>query len=430
MAKAKLPDTFNWRETYGYLSFLGQFKKPCQLSEVYHPVGLDESVKAAFKRLKKQGAIQPCSLEEKLAYLYTFAELKSLLQGRGEKTSGKKEELIARLIQVDRPGMEASTRELELFKCSPLGLQALEEHKDGRGKALEEAQSGVYQAVYRGDFSPARQIYEAYIEKYGQPSRYDPFDHDWTKAMIIDLVKYVPEWMVERYGQENMRHIQAGIVMKEIWPEKNVWEWLPDNFPLEDETVRRLVPLLDRYRLYYHEIATNLGADYFDLALEFDDLDDPNLDPEDQVCESCRQLDGIILDHRLMPDWPFDGCQNELGCLPESCHSMSGARTAAREEDPDNELDFDYEDDEPTFDEKVLLYRYTVHPDASKYLQEYREIRAKVDAGQISGEQYLDWLAGYFPGIKRYDSFACGVVADHIPGMCWNDPDNYDEELS
>jgi len=419
---AKLPATFNWKESIAHLSLLSMFQSPRQPSDVYGKDGLGESVKDAIERLKNQGAILPGSLEDKITYIYTVADLKSLLKAKGEKTAGKKEELITRLIQVDRTGMETATRKLNLFRCSDLGLQVLEEYAERQEKALEEAQAGVYQALYRGDFSTACKIYKGYTKKYGQPFWYDPFEAYETKVKIIDLMKYAPKWTIERYGQENLRYIQVGLAMKDFWHEKTVWECLPDNFPVEYETVQTLIPLLERYQQYYNEVATNLGADYFDLAFEFDDPD-----ADDKVCESCRQLDGLILDHRLMPDWPFDGCQNEIGCLPESCHSLSIAKRSASE-DLEDEPTFDEMD--RRFEEKVREYRYSVHLDAPKYLQEYRDIRRKLETGKISGEKYLAWLAGYFPDINQYESFVYSLVADHIPGVCWADPDNTEMVLS
>jgi hypothetical protein len=86
---AKLPANFDWRNSPHHVSFLTLFRKP-NLPPSWRGNVLKESVQSAIERFIRDGVVQDCDLQEKVAHKFKVPDLKKLLIKTDEKGYGTK----------------------------------------------------------------------------------------------------------------------------------------------------------------------------------------------------------------------------------------------------------------------------------------------------------------------------------------------------
>jgi hypothetical protein len=85
-------------------------------------VVLGEHPKKAIKRFLDEGILIEADLPKLLNYKFIISQLKTMCKDKKLPVSGKKAELISRLIQADEKGMLQEVEGLKLLCCSEIGL--------------------------------------------------------------------------------------------------------------------------------------------------------------------------------------------------------------------------------------------------------------------------------------------------------------------
>lgn len=126
--------SWNWRASNAHMLFLQTFLELRPVEP--HPAlpdgqtwetVLGEPTEAAITRFQVQNALTKATLPEHLDHAFTVNQLKGMLQERNLPTSGRKEELITRLVQADQAGMFSLLPPERLLRCTPYGRQLIEE---------------------------------------------------------------------------------------------------------------------------------------------------------------------------------------------------------------------------------------------------------------------------------------------------------------
>ena len=125
---------FNWRKSTPHMLFLQTFLKmrpanehpPLPGDSNWHAL-LEEPPEKAIERFLVQRALVRASLSERLDYHFKATQLKEMARRRELPVSGRKDELIARLIQSDEAGMYQDVPRTELLQCSDYGRRQIEE---------------------------------------------------------------------------------------------------------------------------------------------------------------------------------------------------------------------------------------------------------------------------------------------------------------
>jgi len=124
-----------WRSSPAHLFLAGSFLEPRTAAEVtnllnWQPV-LNEDPEQVLGQLLALGVLeytdQGQTLAERLAK-FKVQDLRELARARGLPVSGRKEDLISRLVSADPEGMEEVDRPLRALHCTAQGRQAIEEY--------------------------------------------------------------------------------------------------------------------------------------------------------------------------------------------------------------------------------------------------------------------------------------------------------------
>jgi len=133
-----VPD-LDWEKSPEHLAFLRTFLEPRPARDPSSAVdwqqGLGEEPEQAVRRLLMAGALVHDYPGPHLARRFTVPQLRDALRERGLLVGGRKEELIARLLEADADGMRETVADVVLLRCSDHGRQVLQRYHEQEAEA-------------------------------------------------------------------------------------------------------------------------------------------------------------------------------------------------------------------------------------------------------------------------------------------------------
>lgn len=329
---AKLPADFDWRKSPAHIDLLSKFVKARDIAQVmdwqYLKDTIRENTKDAIERFIRDGALVPCELEESLDRVFTAAQLKKMLKEHGLKQSGAKEELIERLVEADRSGMQKLVSRLQIMKCSGDALALIEQHENEKQRDLESAKQQSHNALLNNEPKEAYRIFVSFNRKYNSPDfPSNPYEVGELEAILSSCPK-----VLGAMTPSDLRSLQAATCMAKLWYGEPATNWLPDGFTTGLKNSQIAVNYLARHAEFKHSVMTS--SEYckrFKIVFEPNDIDS---------CDLCLALNGKEFDKNHLPELPFQNCTSDTGCM---------CRIESVFDDADDGLitiTFDTEDDE------------------------------------------------------------------------------------
>jgi len=163
----------------------------------------------------------------------TIADLKVMLSSRGLKVSGKKAELIQRLLEADPKGMEVPHEHRMILRCTPAASQAVSRWKAEQARTFETASDSVIAALRDRDFKEAVRTADVYRKKQFVP----PLPPEAAAMMIEPAPRSIKERANDLATVFTMR--PKPLNGPELQPEQ--WEGLYLNYAIS-ELLGRTVP--------------------------------------------------------------------------------------------------------------------------------------------------------------------------------------------
>ena len=123
---------------------------------------LREDPKQAIKRFLDEGMSVEADLSARLDYKFKVTELKNLLKVRGLPVSGRKNDLIQRLIQADSKGMKQAVAGLVVLLCSERGQEIAEQFLASEKSKRDKTEQQVMQHLRQRKFKEASMAVASY----------------------------------------------------------------------------------------------------------------------------------------------------------------------------------------------------------------------------------------------------------------------------
>jgi len=135
-----------------------------------------------------KGLLVQAGLKEKLAEMLRAEDLKQLLNELGLKTSGNKDALLNRYIEVrpEEAGKKAATMVWDFFVCTPKGREKVKQQGHRRADAQDSAQQEMKNLLTRGKIDQAAEVVNIYMQSVQRP----PQDNNWAKndvKMVMEI---------------------------------------------------------------------------------------------------------------------------------------------------------------------------------------------------------------------------------------------------
>ena len=271
---------------------------------------LKELPQQAIKRFIDDSMLTQADLSGHLSYKFKVNELKNMLRQGGLPVSGRKEDLITRLVQADVDGMKKAAVGLNVIQCTEQGRIIVEQYLNDEKEKRVKIEQQVMDAIRKRKFKEASQLVAVFeaeqVFQRGIDIDWKNYNPNQDAAILSNIFDGVPK----RLGGINtklLEQLRVAAGMMHMWGTNRGKEWLSisDTKGLVVDA-NLAIRLLLSYAMYRHEI-----ADYKRLGIKMVKILTCN---DSYVCDECRKL--ASKSHKLneVPELPYEKCTCELGC--------------------------------------------------------------------------------------------------------------------
>jgi hypothetical protein len=254
-----------------------------------------------------------------------------MLSSRGLKVSGKKAELIQRLLEADPKGIEVPHAHRMILRCTPAASQAVSRWKAEQARSFETASDSVIAALRNRHFKEAIRTADAY-----RKNKFEPPIHPGVAAMTI---KSAPRSIEERAKDLATVFTMRPKILNDLQPEQweglylnyAVWELLgrtaPEKcapgFTEEDEdddreAPEKCVPGPTGIKAMNSTMATRMLSFYVKHQCDLARMRESGIKKAKIIgiggCEACLALKDQTFRLDELPELPYKDCTCELGC--------------------------------------------------------------------------------------------------------------------
>lgn len=179
-------------------ALLTEFLKPNDLGTANRQKWWSRTLKrpyrAAINNLVKRGMLAEAPVEARLNLGLRVADLKPILKQRELKVSGKKADLIARLLENAPEDASRLAQQVIACACTPAGAELAHQYQHQVAGRQREAEEQVRSALRRGNVKKASRMVHSFAESLPMPMRWGlgGIETDPTEATALLAVAAVP----------------------------------------------------------------------------------------------------------------------------------------------------------------------------------------------------------------------------------------------
>ncbi len=271
---------------------------------------LKQSVKKTIQEFVNQNLLIPAGLPIILDYTYKATELKGFCKEKGLKVSGKKEELINRLIENNEMEMKNKVRGVSVLVCSEIGNQIVQNYLNWKKEEQEKADEKVINALISKEYKTAIMVMIDYERNQVFPRG---LGVDWNhmgvnnfEAGLRELSLNNPKSLID-IPKDKLELLKVLAGFSFLWGGRktnkfNDLERFSEKF--DNETCQALLVgyiqsknSLDNYRNNSDVIA---GV---------------QISSGDDSCPECQKLMGKVYKlSEFIPELPHPECTHKMGC--------------------------------------------------------------------------------------------------------------------
>lgn len=304
---------FDWKKSRAHWLLLSKFINPqnpddFSKSDIWENV-LGEKPSQSIKRFLDEGLIAVAEVESVLDYKYKVSELKDMLKQRGLPMSGRKDDMIKRLVNADPIGMKKSVEKLNIFQSVQRGRELAEKYllHEKEKRSLIEKQ--VLEHIRNRKFKEASMAVAAYESEQVFPRG---LGIDWKchtperdVEMMNNIFNGTPK-ILSKLSDEKSDMLRQGAAMMSLWGKNTAKEWLPSDLTTElsfdSDTAARMF-------LFYASHKTSLEQYRKSGVVKSVEI----LAAQDS-CDECKKFTKKKYKLSEVPELPHENCTHEKGC--------------------------------------------------------------------------------------------------------------------
>jgi hypothetical protein len=242
----------DWKKSPAHLLFLSKFRTPrspdyCADSETWQSV-LEQSPRRAINRYVNDGMLEEPPLADRIAHKYKVTDLKQMLRDRSLRVSGRKAELIDRLLRADRNSMERAVRGLELLRLTEDGETVVQGYLADQRDRRERAEHRALVALRNEDFKTASNVVAAFEAKqvFSRGIGMDWKHHDPRRDVsLLKTISYRTPRILAALDDKQIDQLRIAAAMMYLWGTNRAKAWLPEDLEtdlhMDDDSAARML---------------------------------------------------------------------------------------------------------------------------------------------------------------------------------------------
>lgn len=308
----------DWQDSEAHLQLLTKFcdgDSPVTYADSEDwESALGEQPQKAIERLRDESMLQPAGLPRLLDHNFTVAELKGMLREKGIKVSGRKVEIIQRLIDFDASGMRAVTKDATVYECTIQGVRLAETYLKGQRERRLVAERESLAMLVKDDFVEAARVMSHYEAAQVFPRGMGIDWSNYDEKPMVDSLRVIfgtPPGVLEKMNARGLGQLRVAAGMIQLWGTRDAQYWLPDGYKtgirLDADAAARML-CFHATHIKRMESFKDPDLEGFVAAVEISGIDDG------RHCAECSQIDGKKYNLAQVPELPFAKCTSEIGC--------------------------------------------------------------------------------------------------------------------
>ncbi len=316
---------FEWRKSNAHLVLLSKFLYPNSIddftgSDDRYPESyrwktvLGESPKQAIKRFIDEDLLVLADLSKQIDYKYKVTELKDMLKKRGLAVTGRKDEIIQRLVKADTTGMGEVVSGLTVYVCSERGREIANQYITNVESKRMRIEQQILENFRKRRFREASVMMASYESEQVFPR---DLGVDWKQhnpARDIEMLELIfsgkPK-ILARLNNEQLDTLRFAAGMMILWGTNKGNKWLPPDFKtgieMDVDTAARML-------LFYASHIKNLNH----YKQNKDVIKQVQISAAgDSSCDACKNISSKIFKLNDVPELPYEHCTHEKGCRCE-----------------------------------------------------------------------------------------------------------------
>ena len=264
----------------------------------------------SIKKFSTNGLIERPSLEGLIEGAFTISDLKKTLKSFGLPTSGRKAELVSKLIAHDAKNAEQMVQGLDLLVCSIKGSQLAREYLDQVKQDRKDVEILVLDALKRSRFEQASMSVAEFeanqVFPRGIGIDWKGYDPRYDVAILESIFNAVPRLLADVFPDALPKlRLRAGVL--HLWGTNRLKGDLAEEFnsgtSLDVSTAARM--------FLFHAIHLKNLREYHKMQVKSIRVVTAS---DESVCNACKQLSEKVYLIDQVPELPFHACTSEMGC--------------------------------------------------------------------------------------------------------------------
>lgn len=302
--------TESWRTSAPHAALLSKYKHPQTRHEYedrdYWEAALREPVRQAVDRFVADGYLRPATLSERLDTALRATDLKKLMKAHGLKVSGRKAELIDRLIQnaPDAAESEAANQQ-HVLALTEAGREHVGRYLSWERERRETAVAEVRACLERGDVNAAIVRHRAYMQSdvFADPHAHYPVE---VHLEFLSDLKDASPGILASLRAEAMPKARLAAALSHFFG-RNVGHAMPTGFAegthFDDQTAAQMLMFHAWSRRHRRQLE-DLGRVFLRISC----VEDGN------SCSACAEAGKGRYTLGDLPELPLASCTSVMGC--------------------------------------------------------------------------------------------------------------------
>ncbi len=306
----------SWQPSEAHLLLLSKFligQALKNMAAAYWDEPLGEPAGAAVQRFIALGWLVPATLAAKLGSRFRASDLKPLLNERGLRVSGRKDELIERLIAADETGMTALVAEMNVYECSPEARARAEQYKLEQAEKRATTEDRALNQLRAHDFAGASQTVAAFeaAQVFSRGIGIDWSTHNVSRDVgQLKIILGTKPKILDSLADAEWEPLRVAVGMMALWGTGSAKAWLPVSFvrvaKFDADTAARMLLFASNHKLKL--------AEYRQLSDSGVRIKGYQVSVTTDSCQTCKKMVGKHYGLNDLPELPHAECTHAYGC--------------------------------------------------------------------------------------------------------------------